>query len=93
MIFEIYHRNRPTFFNNDLEILSTFPKHFTRVATINAFNHEHAFELSQSIHHDWSQNSGVLQYHGPYRSTSVGDVIAQENGLRFSCDMMGWTKF
>lgn len=60
-----------------------FPEHYELVAMVEADGDlEAAFELTNHIHGDWTQNPGVTMHRpGPQRSTSVGDVM--QNGARY----------
>jgi len=55
---------------------------------------EVAYKATNSIHHHWSENSGVTQTQEKrQRSTSVGDVIYNEKtGVHWIVSMIGFNK-
>lgn len=53
---------------------------------------DHAFRVTNSIDHHWSENTGVTDFSNERvlaRSTSVGDVI-EAGGAAYVCLPMGW---
>lgn len=84
--FKVYHAIKPTFgVGESLE----FPKGYKLVAevTIPEDNLEHVFLLTND---NWTHNMGVKAGEGSQRSTSVGDVVVDEQGKRFRCGLTGW---
>jgi hypothetical protein len=49
----------------------------TLVATVETFNPEDAYRLTNHIDSDWTKNPGVHALEGNHRSTSVGDLIVR----------------
>jgi hypothetical protein len=53
---------------------------------------EEAFRLTNHINAPWEENKEISYLVGEtHRSTSVGDVVENENGV-FWCKMVGWEK-
>ena len=65
---------------------------FEKVAVLEASSAEQAFELTNHIDREWRKNSGILRYKQS-RSTSVGDVIAQDDGKLFRVEPVGMHEF
>jgi hypothetical protein len=91
MIYKVYHDKTPTFgfgghreFNDD---------NFEYVATVESDSHQDVFRITNHIDHDWWDNPEVKDYKDETRSTSVGDVVVDEDGKRFRVEMAGWTEF
>lgn len=96
--FEVWHRDVPSFRDNDIDILAElFPAGFTKVADVETDHIGRVFELTNHIDRDWTENPEVTiaamnKPNRGYRSTSVGDVIADGND-RYTIDGMGMRKF
>jgi len=60
-----------------------------KVAEITSDDKEKAFELTNHIDHDWTENEGVTPLVSKPRSTSVGDVMEIE-GKFFIVDSCGF---
>ena len=87
MKFEVYHAVEPTFgFGPKL----VFPTDYEKVALIEAEDIGDTFRITNHIEHDWTTNPEVIKVYGRCRSTSVGDVMVNEDGTKFYCDMVGW---
>jgi len=93
MIFKVYHHKTPTFgfgetpeFNDD---------NFTVVAEVEcpAENYGDVFRITNHIDADWWKNPEVKSFTEGSRSTSVGDVIVGDDGVRRRCESAGWTQF
>lgn len=54
-------------------------KKLVAVAAVNTQDFEEAFKLTNHIHHDWTTNPRVIAIGDFHRSTSVGDVMEQDN--------------
>jgi len=97
-MIRVYHALKPSFgFGPRL----SFPEEFKHVADVAIPDEEYpqAFELTNSIHCPWWENSLVspilenFQEHDGVRgerSTSVGDVIVLSDGRAMRCAMVGW---
>jgi hypothetical protein len=59
------------------------------VAVVSAPDLEAVFTLTNSIDDVWWKNPGVEVIERS-RSTSVGDVVEDENGARWLCEGIGW---
>ena len=88
MRFDIYHADKPTFgFGKDPK----FPEEYTKVATVDADEVDDTFRITNHIEHNWTTNPEVIEmYSFKARSTSVGDVVVDENGIAHYCDQVGW---
>ena len=85
---KVYHRISPDFFaehkpNKRLE-------DYQLVAEVDCATIEQAFELTNHIHCAWQENSEVYAYSKNARSTSVGDVVVDDNGTIYWCKDVGW---
>lgn len=92
MKYKVYHAKRPNFgmgdpieFNED---------NFELVAEVEVPDDHYGevFRLTNTIDEVWWENPEVTLIKRS-RSTSTGDVIVREDGLRRRCDMVGWTTF
>lgn len=54
---------------------------YNLVAHVQTTDTEKAFRLTNHIDADWKTNHGVSPASGPQRSTSVGDLIVDNNGV------------
>ena len=91
MNFRLYHHHRPGgfLFPEELE----FPQDYIAVADIEADDYVAVFYLTQNMIDPWVLNPCVLRVHVPpstVRSTSVGDVVIDEEGNLFRCMPLGW---
>jgi hypothetical protein len=84
----VYHANETTFRSDDVQ--SWDPKGFTKVAVLNVDSLDESFRLTNHIDEPWWANQEVF-WHEESRSTSVGDVVANSEGV-FICEMFGWRK-
>jgi hypothetical protein len=63
---------------------------YTKVAEVEADGIEKVFELTNHIDHDWTTNEGVTAFGRQQRSTSVGDIVINNNGTQLLCASLGW---
>jgi len=68
-------------------------QHFEKVAELSTYTPEDAFHLTNHIDKEWWKNSGIFWHKPQSRSTSVGDVIVQEDGKQFRVDPVGMSEF
>ena len=68
-----------------------FPNDFKYVANVEAENIDEVFRLTNHIHSAWYNNDGV-EVLKRSRSTSVGDVIVSEEGVKYRCEFCGWSE-
>jgi len=90
MKYEIWHDQDPRFgFGERPE----FPAAYTKVAVVESDDLDDVFRITNHIDHDWTTNPEV-QWHQPggCRSTSVGDIVVDENGTAYYCANAGWDK-
>ena len=88
MKYKIYHAKNPTFgFGQDPK----FPEEYEEVAIVEANSVDDTFKITNHIDENWTRNPEVVELinHNP-RSTSVGDVVEDEEGKFHYCDMVGW---
>ena len=94
MLFSVYHRTCPSFMDNALDVLAeTFPGGFELVASVECAEVGRVFELTNHIDSPWWENAGVVEVFKKSRSTSVGDVIVDETGKRYSVNGIGLAEF
>ncbi len=83
--FRVYHIDE--FGKRDAE----FPEDFSLVAIIAAEDLEGVWKATNSIESPWTENIECYDvFGGSHRSTSVGDVVVDEEGTTFLCDIVGW---
>jgi len=93
--YEIYHADARVFRNTLLgEYDDIDPqKDYSCVARITAQNVDDAYRLSNSIDHYWGDNPEVLiTFRSALRSTSVGDIIVDPEGVKHRVARMGFTR-
>jgi len=91
MKFTVYHAKNPTFgFGKE----QPFPEAYKKVALVEADSIDDVFRITNHIDSDWRDNPEVKEHNlfEKDRSTSVGDVVVDENGVRFYCAPVGWTE-
>lgn len=71
---------------------SRFPKDYAKVAEVATDSLGEAFQLTNHIESDWTENEGVGAIHGGQRSSSVGDVFVLENGEAHLVASVGFLK-
>jgi len=89
MKYKVYHVNAPNF---QPTIPIDFPNEFTKVAEVVCENLEEVFRVTNTINTPWWKNPEV-KCHRKTRSTSVGDVVVDENNNHYLCDRAGWKEF
>ena len=93
MRFTIFHAIHPTFSTVEKP---KFPSdEFRKVVEIEVDNLEDVFRLSQHVSHDWTTNIQVVWRYGTganTRSTSVGDIVVDENNIAYLCESFCWSK-
>jgi hypothetical protein len=88
MKYKVYHADEPTFgFGGK----PTFPEDYTLVATVECKDEEDVFRATNHIDSDWTQNTEIVELHEEIcRSTSVGDVVVDEDNVAMYCAPVGW---
>jgi hypothetical protein len=90
MRYKVYHKSVMAFGFGDA------PKTFKRddyslVAEIRSESLGDTFRITNHIDHDWTTNPEVNKMHTTHaRSTSVGDIVEDENGDFHYCASFGW---
>ena len=89
MKFKVYHaKNMPSLFGSYPDFNMD---NYEEVATAEAIDVDHVFNLTNHIDHDWTTNPEVLSSNGNCRSTSVGDIVVNtEYGKAWRCMPYGW---
>lgn len=88
---KIYHANTLV---NPFEEHPKFPDEYTFVANVEVETLDEAYARSQNISSmSWVKNNKVKSNLSECRSTSVGDVIEDNDGSLWYCEMIGWKKF
>jgi len=92
MIFKVYHDKNPTFGMGEPPEFNR--QNFELVAEVECDpqNYGDVFRLTNHIDTPWWENSEVKCIKQS-RSTSVGDVIVSEDGIRRRCEPSGWSEF
>lgn len=86
MKFDVYHAVKPTF---GVPSLPQNP-YLEKVAEVETTSIEEAYRLTNTIDEGhWSSNREVKTLKKT-RSTSVGDIIVNWQGIAFYCDIVGW---
>lgn len=98
--FHVYHADVPNFdygFSPEAEAsVKKFPVGYTKVATVKADHVEDAYAATNSIHRPWIQNPDVtvvdpnIPVRGGCRSTSVGDIISEEDHVPMVVSFVGF---
>jgi hypothetical protein len=90
MKYSIWHAKNPTFGFGEKP---KFPEEYENVALIGADSIDDVFRITNHIDSDWRMNPEVFEsFKDRVRSTSVGDVVVDEEGTSFYCAPVGWTK-
>ena len=88
MKYKVYHAINPSF---GFGIQPKFPEEYKLVAIVDCENIEDTFRVTNHIDEAWTKNPEVLEVIGNgHRSTSVGDVVVDENKCTSYCDSFGW---
>ena len=97
MRYEVWHRQAPTFGENNPRLLQLdFPKGFVLVAVVDVADEHAVFTVTNHVQHAWTTNPEVVELPRGVgqRSTSVGDVIVEQDTLRaWTVDRIGLTQF
>lgn len=93
MIFKVYHHKEPTFGVGETPEFND--SNFELVAKVEcpAKDYGDVFRITNHINECWWGNPEVKFFKNRARSTSVGDVIIGEDGVRRRCENTGWTEF
>jgi hypothetical protein len=84
---KVYHVNNDHFRYRD----GVFPEDYDLVAITPGADLGRAFELTNSVVRAWTDNPSVVAFDPPTRSTSVGDVVVNDEGAHL-CEPFGWKK-
>ena len=88
MKYKVWHAKEPTFGFGEQP---KFPDEYEKVAVVESGGLEDVFRITNHIDYDWTKNPEVIEVlKHPCRSTSVGDIVEDENGKFFYCDNVGW---
>ena len=92
MKFKVYHHKNPTFGFGETPEFND--ENFEVVAAVECDpeNYGDVFRLTNHIDCAWWENPEVTCIKQA-RSTSVGDVIVSEDGIRRRCESAGWSEF
>jgi hypothetical protein len=89
MIFTVCHAKEPTF---GFGISPKFPAGYKPVAEIESPNLGETFRITNHIDSNWEKNPEVVRLmEKGNRSTSVGDVMLENDGTAHRCEMSGWS--
>ena len=90
MNYKVYHKNEMEFGFGDAP--KTFNSNdYKLIAEIRSENLADTFRITNHIDHNWKNNEEVIKtYVANPRSTSVGDIIEDENGTFYYCATVGW---
>jgi hypothetical protein len=88
--FKVLHAKEPEFSVNPDDKFDS--SKFTVVAEVTCLDIESAFGLTNHIHNNWEKNPECNVLSPRNRSTSVGDIIEEEDGAKFWCASAGWIK-
>ena len=85
--FKVYHAKE---MESSLEPEFTLANYY-EVATVECEGLDDAYRLTNHSDKDWTLNKGILSCNATCRSTSVGDVIVEEErGKAYRCMRFGW---
>lgn len=90
-MIQIYHHE----WNSDWSlgrVGSRFPQDYKLVAQVDTDSLGEAFQLTNHIESNWTENHGVRAYGGGHRSSSVGDVFVLQNGEAHLVASVGFLK-
>lgn len=63
---------------------------FDLVAEVDVPTLDEAYVLTQHIEREWSMNDKVKTIK-PSRSTSIGDILTDQDGANWRCEALGWS--
>lgn len=95
-MIEVYHRNNPDFMT-----AGKYPTDYTRVASVDTgfLNDKRsldiAYGLTQNVDKAWTKNglAHPAKKKTEYRSTSVGDIIINDDGVIYVVKNIGFTEY
>jgi hypothetical protein len=67
-----------------------WPNEYQLVAEVDCDTLGEAFELTNAIDAPWEENEEVTSIVNPCRSTSVGDIVVDNEGKVHLCETVGW---
>jgi len=82
----VFHAKAPNFGRSDPD----FPEEYEKVATVDTNDIEIAYMQTNNITQSWVKNKDVTAFVTEARSTSVGDVVLDNEGRLHRCSNMGW---
>ena len=89
MRYKVYHANpMKSMFDKTPETFN--PEGYDMVAEVECIDEEDVFRATNHIDSDWTKNPEVISVTGRCRSTSVGDVVVDEDGVALYCAGCGW---
>ena len=93
MLYSVYHKNKSDFLSNDVLDWDKEKGRFTLVAVVSADSLDEVFYFTNHVDQDWTTWENVnMHVEGRVRSTSVGDVVVDNDGQPWLCAQAGWTK-
>ena len=96
MKFQVWHNNLPTFSRPFSMFNADNFEHVADVFDSLCDSLDGVYHKTNHLQKDWTTNSGVTPMNGRTgqntRSTSVGDVVVDESGTAWYCDIVGWEK-
>jgi len=93
MKLKVYHAVQPNFNVNAPHIYFN-DLNFCQVAEVEVKAFEEVFRVTNHIEDSWTKNPEVTVLMGvDHRSTSVGDVVVDEDGKHYRCEFVGWNEF
>jgi hypothetical protein len=89
-IFKLHHATQPHFSHANPQEFT--PENFDHVADVEADDLGEVFEKTNHIEVPWPENPGatMIVSANSVRSTSVGDIVVDETGVRHRCLPIGW---
>ena len=93
--WSIYHADNPNYSPllntiNGLTKSISFPQDYTKIAEVACEDLEEVFRITNDIDSDWTKGPSVIWHKDRCRSTSVGDIVIDENLGIWYCDSVGW---
>ena len=88
MRFEVYHARSPNFGMGEPR---EFPKEYRHIATVNCKDLDDVFRVTNHVDRPWQNNPQIkIHYNITPRSTSVGDVVVDQDGKQWRVESVGW---
>jgi len=88
MKYTVYHALQPNFGFGERK---SFPNDYAKIAVVECEDIEDVFRATNHIDTNWMENKEVIEcFVDIARSTSVGDVVVDENGNKYHCEFAGW---